>query len=87
MQVYLGRLALGKPSPNEIISKVRRAIKHPSYKPSALANDIALLELSSPVKFTDSIRPACLAAEGSEFIPGTDGWITGWGYSKTSGRT
>lgn len=87
MRVYLGRLALEKSSPTETMGTVRRVIKHPFFIQSTMANDIALLELSSPVKFTDYIRPVCLAAEGSEFIPGTDGWITGWGYAKTSGRT
>lgn len=87
MRVYLGRLALEKSTPNEIIRTVTRVIKHPSYDPTTKANDIALLELSSAVTFTNYIRPVCLAAEGSEFLPGTEGWITGWGFTKTSGRT
>lgn len=86
-KVYLGRLALLTPSPNEIISTVLRVIKHPSYSETLLANDIALLELSSPVKFTNYIRPVCLAAEDSEFSPGTNCWITGWGETNTNGRT
>lgn len=84
-QVYLGRLALQTSSPNEIISTVRNVIKHPSYRQPF--NDIALLELSSPVTFTNYIRPVCLAADGSEFNPGTNCWITGWGGRIANGRT
>lgn len=87
MQVYLGRLALESPDSNEIIRNVSRAIKHPMYFSIVKANDIALLELSSPVTFTNYIRPVCLAAEGSEFIPETECWITGWGDTNTNGRT
>ncbi|XDV45073.1 hypothetical protein PO909_013240, partial [Leuciscus waleckii] len=42
-------------------------------------NDVALLKLSSPVTFTDYIRPVCLAADHSVFNNGTDSWITAWG--------
>ncbi|KAM4526348.1 prostasin-like [Fundulus diaphanus] len=45
----------------------------------ALDNDIALLRLSSPVKFTNYIRPVCLAASDSVFNNGTASLVTGWG--------
>lgn len=86
-QVCLGCLALQKPSPDETISTVFRVIKHQLYSETLLVNDIALLELSAPVKFTNYIRPVCLAAENSEFSPGTNGWITGWGETSVNGRT
>ncbi|XP_035599093.1 polyserase-2-like isoform X4 [Oncorhynchus keta] len=38
-----------------------------------------LLQLSSPVTFTNYIRPVCLAAPGSSFHAGTTSWVTGWG--------
>ncbi|XP_026018660.1 prostasin-like isoform X3 [Astatotilapia calliptera] len=40
------------------------------------------IRLSSPVRFTDYIRPVCLAASGSVFNNGTDSWVTGWGAVK-----
>ncbi|XP_054913741.1 testisin-like [Poeciliopsis prolifica] len=58
---------------------VGRIIVHPKFNPSPIDNDIALLRLSSPVKFTQYIRPVCLAASGSRFNNGTDSWVTGWG--------
>uniref|UniRef100_A0A3Q1K594 Peptidase S1 domain-containing protein n=1 Tax=Anabas testudineus TaxID=64144 RepID=A0A3Q1K594_ANATE len=50
-------------------------------------NDLALLRLSSPVQFTDHIRPVCLAASGSVFNNGTMSWVTGWGTIKEGGAS
>lgn len=56
---------------------------HPSFDPSNLDNDIALLRLANPVKFTDYILPACLPsqglAEGVLHLNGTTAIVTGWG--------
>uniref|UniRef100_A0A674N7I6 Peptidase S1 domain-containing protein n=1 Tax=Takifugu rubripes TaxID=31033 RepID=A0A674N7I6_TAKRU len=87
LKVYLGRLALANSSPNEVLREVRRAVIHPLYIKRTRTNDIALLELSAPVAFTNYIRPVCLAAEGSDYNPGTECWITGWGRIETNGRT
>lgn len=86
-QVYLGRLSFQNPTPNEILRQLRRFIVHPEFSKRSKTNDIALLELDSPVTFTNYTRPVCLAADGSEFEPGTDCWLTGWGRAKSSGRT
>lgn len=63
-----------------------QVINHPSYSTSTQNNDIALLQLSSPVTFTDYIRPVCLAAAGSVFGGGTKSWITGWGKLNSGGE-
>uniref|UniRef100_A0AAY5KLA4 Peptidase S1 domain-containing protein n=1 Tax=Esox lucius TaxID=8010 RepID=A0AAY5KLA4_ESOLU len=52
---------------------------NPEYNGTPYDNDIALLRLSSPVTFTDFIRPVCLAASGSAVNNGADVWLTGWG--------
>eukprot|EP00066_Takifugu_rubripes_P010844 XP_003978997.1 PREDICTED: serine protease 33-like [Takifugu rubripes] len=84
LKVYLGRLALANSSPNEVLREVRRAVIHPRYSERTKSNDIALLELSTPVTFTNYIRPVCLAAQGSDYNPETECWITGWGRTKTN---
>ncbi|XP_069374179.1 serine protease 27 [Paralichthys olivaceus] len=81
-QVSLGRQNLQGINPNEVSRSVARIILHPNYDSDSSNNDIALLRLSSPVKFTDFIRPVCLAASGSVFNNGTDSWVTGWGAVK-----
>ncbi|XP_067237782.1 trypsin-3-like [Chanodichthys erythropterus] len=79
IKIYLGRQQQLGLNPNEISRTVTQVIPHPSYSTSTQNNDIALLQLSSPVTFTDYIRPVCLAAAGSAFGGGTKSWITGWG--------
>ncbi|XP_072225554.1 trypsin-like isoform X2 [Leuresthes tenuis] len=77
--VYLGRDTQEESNPYEESRSVSRVIKHADYNEKTKENDIALLELSSPVEFTNHIRPVCLA-EGESFFPdGLSCWITGWG--------
>lgn len=85
-QVCLGRQNLQGENPNEVFRSVAEIIKHPDYDSRTYNNDIALLRLSSPVKFTDYIRPVCLAATGSVFNSGTESWITGWGAVREGGE-
>ncbi|XP_051244508.1 polyserase-2-like [Dicentrarchus labrax] len=77
--VYLGRQSQEGSNPNEVSRTVTQIINHPSYDSRTNDNDISLLKLSSPVTFTNYIRPVCLAASGSTFYNGTDSWVTGWG--------
>ncbi|XP_048088701.1 transmembrane protease serine 9-like [Alosa alosa] len=78
LTVYLGRQTQQSSNPNEVSRSVDRIVVHPNYV-SNIDNDIALMRLSSPVEFTDVIRPVCLAAGDSVFNNGIDSWITGWG--------
>ncbi|CAB1423148.1 unnamed protein product [Pleuronectes platessa] len=79
--VYLGRQRQEGSNPNEVSRTVSRVINHPSYNSPPKDNDISLLKLSSPVTFTNYIRPVCLAAPDSVFHSGTDSWVTGWARS------
>uniref|UniRef100_A0A3Q0SRX2 Peptidase S1 domain-containing protein n=1 Tax=Amphilophus citrinellus TaxID=61819 RepID=A0A3Q0SRX2_AMPCI len=65
--VYLGCQSQQGDNPNEVSRSVSQIIIHPNYNPNTSDNDIALLQLSSTVQFTDYIRPVCLAAQGSTF--------------------
>lgn len=56
---------------------VKRIVKHPFFDPTTRDNDIALLELTSPV-YVDPIRPVTLEREGTLACLGTAGVITGW---------
>ncbi|RXN38130.1 serine protease 27-like protein [Labeo rohita] len=64
---------------------VSRVIVHPDYGHPPFDKDIALVQLSSSVPFSDYIRPVCLAAAGSVFDAGTESWVTGWGYLQPEG--
>ncbi|XP_063072340.1 testisin-like [Engraulis encrasicolus] len=79
LTVYLGRHTLSTVNPKEVSRSVIEMVLHPTFNADSYDNDVALLRLSSPVQFTNFIRPVCLAASGSVFNSGTDSWVTGWG--------
>ncbi|KAK9534494.1 hypothetical protein VZT92_006936 [Zoarces viviparus] len=81
--VYLGRDTQQLSNANEVSRSLSEVIRHPDYDSQTNDNDIALLRLSSPVNFTDYIRPVCLAPSGSTFAAGTSCWVTGWGTIRT----
>ena len=64
---------------NAITIAVSAIKQHEYYDPSTTANDIAVLELTSPVSLFDypNIKPACLPSAGAQF-PG-DALVSGWG--------
>uniref|UniRef100_A0A8C9XM57 Peptidase S1 domain-containing protein n=1 Tax=Sander lucioperca TaxID=283035 RepID=A0A8C9XM57_SANLU len=79
LTVSLGLQSLQGSNPNGVSRTVTNVIKHPNYNSRTNDNDICLLQLSSPVTFTDFIVPVCLAAPGSTFFSGVSSWVTGWG--------
>lgn len=44
-----------------------------------LSHDIALIKLSSPVTFSDTIMPACLPDQDIILAHGAPCYVTGWG--------
>ncbi|XP_048012640.1 chymotrypsin-like protease CTRL-1 [Megalobrama amblycephala] len=84
--MYFGRWRQSGSNPNETYRTASRIINHPNYEGDVTHNnDIALVQLSSSVNFTDYIKPVCLAAAGSAFAGGTEIWVTGWGNLQTGG--
>ncbi|KAK2832938.1 hypothetical protein Q5P01_016827 [Channa striata] len=77
--VYLGRQSQQSINTHEVFRFVSKVTVHPSYDKNTNDNDIALLQLSSTVTFTDYILPVCLAASDSTVGAGTTCWVTGWG--------
>ncbi|XP_038660367.1 transmembrane protease serine 9-like isoform X1 [Scyliorhinus canicula] len=62
-----------------IARNIKTIIRHPRYHSMTLDFDIAVLELSSPLNFTDYIRPVCLPSRNQVFPVGKSCSITGWG--------
>ncbi|KAM9393114.1 transmembrane protease serine 11D-like isoform 2-T2 [Pholidichthys leucotaenia] len=83
-RVSLGRRSLVNDA-NVVFRSVSRIIIHPDYNDRPSNNDIALMQLSSSVTFTDRITPVCLAADGSVFPVGTTSWVTGFGTTSFMG--
>ncbi|XP_040885431.1 tryptase [Toxotes jaculatrix] len=77
--LYFGRETQSGPNVHEVNRTLTQVIVHPDYNNTLFNNDIALMKLSSPVTFTDYIRPVCLASNSSQFYNSTLCWATGWG--------
>jgi len=61
------------------VISVKKATMHPDYNKKTMDNDIAVLELSEELTFTDKIKPACLPSSASKDFSGTASTISGWG--------
>uniref|UniRef100_H9GC52 Peptidase S1 domain-containing protein n=1 Tax=Anolis carolinensis TaxID=28377 RepID=H9GC52_ANOCA len=74
-------------SPDVVVRRVKRIILHYDYNgPVASSGDIALLQLSFPVDFTNNIHPICLPESSAEFYVNTNCWVTGWGNTQFKER-
>ncbi|NXL67474.1 TMPS9 protease, partial [Chordeiles acutipennis] len=67
------------------MEKIFRIYKHPFYNVYSLDYDVALLELNTPVKFSNTIKPICLPDNSHVFHEGARCFITGWGSTKEGG--
>ncbi|KAL6261492.1 hypothetical protein P5V15_006581 [Pogonomyrmex californicus] len=67
-----------------ITRNVRRVIVNRGYDPATFENDLALLELESPVQFDEHIVPICMPDDGIDFT-GRMATVTGWGRLKYNG--
>ena len=57
---------------------------HPNWDYNTLANDIALIELPSPIEFNDWIKPSCLPTSGDTADEEELVTVTGWGKPSDS---
>ncbi len=84
--MYFGRLNQSGSNPYETNRTASQIINHLNFNFSTFDNDIALIQLSSSVPFSDYIRPVCLGAVNSAFAAGTESWVTGWGRLQPNGE-
>jgi len=65
--------------PGEVTVTVAKEIVHESYNSGNQENDILILKLATPIKFSNTIQPACLPGKDEGVAPGTYGTLAGWG--------
>jgi len=65
--------------------RVSKVVVNPGWSSRNLQNDIALLKLASPVKFTKYVQPACLPNSDTP-VGGKNCYITGWGKIRHPGN-
>ncbi|XP_069390707.1 ST14 transmembrane serine protease matriptase a [Paralichthys olivaceus] len=84
-EAYLGLHIQQKIGSAVVKKNLKKVISHPNYNEFTFDNDIALMELDSPVTLSDYIRPICLPSPQHDFPTGNTVWITGWGATREGG--
>ncbi|XP_061575796.1 ST14 transmembrane serine protease matriptase a [Cololabis saira] len=84
-EAYLGLHVQGLTKSHVVKRKLKQIIPHPYYNHYTFDNDIALMELDSPVTYSDYIVPICLPSPQHVFPMGDTVWITGWGATREGG--
>uniref|UniRef100_A0A8D0G898 matriptase n=1 Tax=Sphenodon punctatus TaxID=8508 RepID=A0A8D0G898_SPHPU len=64
---------------------IKSIIYHKGFNDFTYDYDIAVLELQSPITFTNEIRAICLPDPTHDFPAGKDIWVTGWGATIEGG--
>ncbi|XP_015787175.1 serine protease 48-like [Tetranychus urticae] len=82
IDVFLGRVKAF--SDFSYPHKVSKVWFDPKYDSSNLSNDFAILTLSKPVKFTQTIAPVCLPNNESDLTKLT---VSGWGLTSANAKS
>ncbi|TNN54270.1 Prostasin [Liparis tanakae] len=77
--IYAGRQWMHSYNMFESSHFVSRVVIPSSYSDPESGSDVALVRLSSPVSWSDYVRPVCLPASGTLFPGGLQCHVTGWG--------
>ncbi|PVD38673.1 hypothetical protein C0Q70_01292 [Pomacea canaliculata] len=66
------------------IAQATALFLHPDFNPQTVDNDIALIQLRTPLVLSDYLRPVCLPDVGNFVAIGTRCMVAGWGRVKDS---
>ncbi|XP_026990555.2 serine protease 27 [Tachysurus fulvidraco] len=80
--LYMGRYQLNGANQFETMREVKRVVVAQGYSTPQEGNDVALVELSSPLNWTSYIQPVCLPNANFLFNVGTMCYVTGWGNTQ-----
>ncbi|XP_019139510.2 transmembrane protease serine 7-like [Corvus cornix cornix] len=81
-RVYMGSHTINEKNNRVAMRSIKRIIVHPQYDQSISDYDIALLEMETPVLFSELVQPICLPSTSRVFLYGTVCYVTGWGAIK-----
>ncbi|XP_010074783.1 PREDICTED: transmembrane protease serine 7-like [Pterocles gutturalis] len=81
-RAYMGLNTINEKSSRVAMRSIKRIIVHPQYDQSVSDYDIALLEMETPVFFSELVQPICLPSTSRVFVYGTVCYVTGWGAIK-----
>lgn len=77
--IYAGRYQLNGYNSHQSTHRVKRVVIPYGYEEPQKGRDLALVELSNPVTWSDYVRPICLPTSGTLFPSGMQCIVTGWG--------
>ncbi|NXD05429.1 ACRO protein, partial [Certhia familiaris] len=77
--VLIGTSHLTKPGPGAVARLVKKVVVHAQYDRDDFRNDIALIQLASPVQCNRFIQLACVADPTLSISELTNCWVAGWG--------
>jgi len=80
-----GEYHIRQTSGNEQTIRSQKLYMHPQYDDWTMVNDIALIQLSSPMQLNGCVGTVCLPS--SDVSPGSECWISGWGTLSSGGRS
>lgn len=80
LRVLIGHNDITKAGPADL-RRVAEIIKHENYADDIYTNDIALIRLQEPVKYSDKIKPICLDSTSQAF---DKLWVIGFGQRNSS---
>uniref|UniRef100_A0A8D1J2F6 chymotrypsin n=1 Tax=Sus scrofa TaxID=9823 RepID=A0A8D1J2F6_PIG len=68
------------------VLKIAKVFKNPNFSLLTVRNDITLLKLATPARFSRTVSAVCLPSASDDFPAGTLCATTGWGKTKYTGR-
>ncbi|XP_058477754.1 serine protease 27 [Solea solea] len=77
--IYAGRRDLNGFNPHQSTHRVVQVVVPSGYTEPHGGSDLALVQLTPPVTWSDHIRPICLPASSTLFPSGMTCSVTGWG--------
>lgn len=83
-KVYVGKHHKDRTDITERVHTIKRVIPHEKFDIKTLNNDIALLILKEPLRFTEYVSPICLPPR--TMLDDSTCFSTGWGETKGTGH-
>ncbi|XP_047464925.1 serine protease 27-like [Mugil cephalus] len=77
--IYVGRYQLNGFNRYETLHHARQVVIAPGYEDPHNGKDLALVELSSPITWSDHASPICLPTASTLFPSNMFCYVTGWG--------
>ncbi|EAW95661.1 chymotrypsinogen B2 [Homo sapiens] len=80
--VVAGEFDQGSDEENIQVLKIAKVFKNPKFSILTVNNDITLLKLATPARFSQTVSAVCLPSADDDFPAGTLCATTGWGKTK-----